>query len=127
MAFAGCSNGLYGTDRTSFLIGSIGKTDTVEEIYDAIGEYVADLSQIDVTVVSKDKYQTCIAVVCLSEYEKSVENGLHALGFVRISGSFSGIAADEKKRLKRRKSCHRKRKTKIWQGRLQRWRSIAVK
>ena len=26
-----------GTDRTSFLIGSIGKTDTVEEIYDAIG------------------------------------------------------------------------------------------
>ena len=88
-----------GTDRTSFLIGSIGKTDTVEEIYDAIGEYVADLSQIDVTVVSKDKYQTCIAVVCLSEYEKSVENGLHALGFVRISGSFSGIAADEKKRL----------------------------
>lgn len=88
-----------GTLRTSFLIGSIVKTANDEEIYDAIGEYVADLSLIDLRVINRDKYQTCIAVVCLTEDEKSVENGLHTLGFARISGSFSGIAADEKKRL----------------------------
>lgn len=84
------------TKRVSFLIGTIDPTDTIEEIYDGIGTHMVDLSEVEVQVVHKDKYQTCVVVACLKEYEESVENGLHTLGFARISNTFEGVPGEEK-------------------------------
>lgn len=87
------------TRRVSFLIGTIDPADTVEEIYDGIGTHMVDLSEVEVQIVHKDKYQTCVVVACLREYEESVENGLHSLGFARISNTFKGVPGEEKLRL----------------------------
>ena len=87
------------TRRVSFLIGTIDPADTVEEIYDGIGTHMVDLSEVEVQIVHKDKYQTCVVVACLREYEESVENGLHSLGFARISNTFNGVPGEEKLRL----------------------------
>lgn len=87
------------TRRVSFLIGTIDPADTVEEIYDGIGTHMVDLSEVEVQIVYKDKYQTCVVVACLREYEESVENGLHSLGFARISNTFKGVPGEEKLRL----------------------------
>lgn len=87
------------TKRVAFLIGTIEPTDTVEEIYDGIGVHMVDLSEVEVQIVHKDKYQTCIVAVCLKEYEQSVENGLHTLGFARISNTFKGVPSEEKTKL----------------------------
>ena len=48
----------------------------------------------------KDKFQTCIVAVCLKEYENAVENGLHTLGFARISNAFKGVPREELDKLK---------------------------
>lgn len=86
------------TKRTAFLIGTITKVDSLEEIYDSVGTHLVDLSEVEIQIVDKDKYQTCIVAVCLKEYEQSVENGLHSLGFARISNTFSGVPQKEKER-----------------------------
>ena len=62
------------TERTSFLIGTIVKVDSQEEIYDGIGLHLVDLSEVEISIVHKDKFQTCIVAVCLKEYENAVEN-----------------------------------------------------
>lgn len=88
------------TERTSFLIGTIVKVDSQEEIYDGIGLHLVDLSEVEISIVHKDKFQTCIVAVCLKEYENAVENGLHTLGFARISNAFKGIPREELDKLK---------------------------
>lgn len=88
------------TERTSFLIGTIVKVDSQEEIYDGIGLHLVDLSEVEISIVHKDKFQTCIVAVCLKEYENAVENGLHTLGFARISNAFKGVPREELDKLK---------------------------
>ena len=88
------------TERTSFLIGTIVKVDSQEEIYDGIGLHLVDLSEVEISIVHKDKFQMCIVAVCLKEYENAVENGLHTLGFARISNAFKGVPREELDKLK---------------------------
>lgn len=87
------------TKRVAFLIGSISKVESEEDVYDAIGMHLVDLSDAEVSIVHTDKYQTSLVVACLREYEDAVENGLHSLGFARISNAFTGIPGEEKRRL----------------------------
>ncbi len=79
------------TEKTAFLIGTIINVESLEEIYDNIGTHLVDLSEVEVQIIHKDKNQTCVVAVCLKEYEESVENGLHTLGFARVSNAFTGI------------------------------------
>ena len=72
------------TERTSFLIGTIVKVDSQEEIYDGIGLHLVDLSEVEISIVHKDKFQMCIVAVCLKKYENAVENGLHKIGRAHV-------------------------------------------
>lgn len=92
------------TKRTTFFIGTIVSVNSLEEIYDNIGLHLVDLSEVEVRIIHKDKYQTSIVAMCLKEYEDAVENGLHTLGFARISNTFSGIPGEEVKKLEEKNS-----------------------
>ena len=61
------------TRRVSFLIGTIDPADTVEEIYDGIGTHMVDLSEVEVQIVHKDKYQTCVVVACLRNMKNQLK------------------------------------------------------
>lgn len=89
------------TKRTAFIIGTITPVESVEDIYHAIGEHMIDLSDVEISLVHTDKYQTCVAATCLKEYEDAVENGLHTLGFARISHAFEGVPKEEKEKLEK--------------------------
>ena len=83
------------TKRTTFFIGTIKAVENEKEIYDALGEYVVDLGNIEVQILNKGKRICSIVVVCLQEVEASVENGLHSLEFARISNLYHGLCKDE--------------------------------
>lgn len=89
------------TKRAAFMIGTILPVSSEEEVFNAIGNHLVDLADVDVSIVHTDKYQTCVVAVCLREYEDAVENGLHSLGFARISNAFEGIPQNEKEKLEK--------------------------
>lgn len=89
------------TDRVAFLIGTISKIGSIEEIYEGIGAHLLDLTDVEISIVHQDKFQTCLVAICLKEFEDAVENGLHTLGFARISNGFSGIPKEEASKLER--------------------------
>ena len=83
------------TKRTTFFIGTIKLVDSVEEIYDVLGEYVVDIDNIQVEIINKGKRTCSIVVVCFTEVEDSVENALNSLEYARISNMYHGICKDE--------------------------------
>lgn len=88
-----------GTKRTTFFIGTTRPVESEQDIRNILGEYVVDISAVEIQILSNSKRQTAVAVVCMKDMEASVEQGLHALEFSRISNGFTGIAAEEKARL----------------------------
>lgn len=87
------------TKRTTFFIGTIKEVDSVEEIYDVLGDYVVDIENIEVQLLNKGKRICSIVCVCFKEMEDSVEMGLNSLEFARISNVYHGVCKDEIKKL----------------------------
>ena len=65
-----------GTKAARVFIGSIGSVLNQDEIAGQIAEYAPDLSAADIEIVSKDKDQTCLTVVCLREEADRMEEAL---------------------------------------------------
>lgn len=82
-----------GTKHTSIFAGILPKEWTLEEIYNVL----AESSPVDVEIVSSNKSQTCIFIVCLKEMEESVLESLRGEGFAqKISMSRKAPKVKEK-------------------------------
>ncbi|HBA62472.1 MAG TPA: V-type ATP synthase subunit I [Lachnospiraceae bacterium] len=88
-----------GTKRTAVLIGSIGSVLPLEELYQKIAEHVPDLDAVDLQIISVDKDQTCVAVICLKENAAALEEALRTLGFARPSQNVSEVPARQLEKL----------------------------
>lgn len=73
-----------GTKTTSVLIGSMAPGLTEDMITEMVENRQEGL-YYDVTVISEDKDQTCIFVICLKKDATKLEEALRADGFTRIS------------------------------------------
>ena len=91
-----------GTKAARVFIGSIGSVLNQDEIAGQIAEYAPDLSAADIEIVSKDKDQTCLTVVCLREEADRMEEALRAAGFAKPVNVPSGIPAEEIQKIEER-------------------------
>ena len=86
-----------GTERTSVFIGALPGDWTQDAVY----EEMAESLPIDVTIISHDKNQTCIMLVCLKEAFDSVNSALRGIGFVYPSANCSATPAEQKEILQK--------------------------
>ena len=88
-----------GTRSTAFLVGTMSRSMTMEEIRTAVAEHAPDLDAYDVTILSADKDLTYLAVVCLRKDADKLEDALRASGFARPSQMVSKVPSELKKNL----------------------------
>ena len=88
-----------GTRSTAFLVGTMSRAMTMEEIRTAVAEHAPDLDAYDVTILSADKDLTYLAVVCLRKDADKLEDALRASGFARPSQMVSKVPSELKKNL----------------------------
>lgn len=74
-----------GTKMTDVLIGSMGPGLTEDMIKSLVSNRKPELDEYEVSVISSDKDQTCIFVICLKTVTTELEEALRAEGFTRIS------------------------------------------
>lgn len=74
-----------GTKSTDVIIGTMGPGLTGDMIEQIVEKRQPDITAYHVTVVSADKDQTCIFVICLKSVTAKLEEALRAEGFTRIS------------------------------------------
>ena len=72
-----------GTRNTHVFIGSIGSAMTLADIYEKLALQAPDIAAIEVEIVSTNLNQTCVAILCLEEEAKRVEEAFRAFGFTR--------------------------------------------
>ncbi len=90
-----------GTQMTELLIGAIPEEKSLEEIYIYLAEEAKE-ADVDVTILSADKNQTALAVICLKSVSQMVEDALRKIGFARPMQSFSGKPEEAEKELKKK-------------------------
>ena len=83
---------LNGTEKTAIFIGAL----PGEWQLDAIYEAAAQCLPADVTIISHDKNQTCIMLICLKEYADVAAAALRGIGFVYPSVSCPATPAEQK-------------------------------
>lgn len=88
-----------GTVSVQALIGSISGALTLEEIYSLVGEYAPEAEGVDVTILSVDRDNAYIVVLCLKKDVQQVEDALRQGGFARPSQTVGRIPAVEKENL----------------------------
>lgn len=88
-----------GTRSTAFLVGTMSRAMTMEEIRTAVAEHAPDLDAYDVTILSADKDLTYLAVVCLRKDADKLEDALRTSGFARPSQMVSKVPSELKKNL----------------------------
>ena len=74
-----------GTEHTDVIMGSLGPGLTENMIEELVAKRQPELSAHEITVISSDKDQTCIFVVCLKTETERLEEALRAEGFTRMS------------------------------------------
>lgn len=72
-----------GTKNTDVLIGTIEREVTQEQIYEILAANASE-ADVDVTVISTSRNQTCLVVICLKKDRESVEDALRTEGFARV-------------------------------------------
>ena len=88
---------LNGTEKTSIFIGALPGEWTLENIYKALAEFMP----VDVTIVSSDKNQTCIMVICEKTSYDGVNTALRGIGFVYPSVSSPKTPMQQKEDLQK--------------------------
>ena len=71
-----CSINTTGTEHTDVIMGSLGPGLTENMIEDLVAKRQPELSAHEITVISSDKDQTCIFVVCLKTETERLEEAL---------------------------------------------------
>lgn len=72
-----------GTKNTDVLIGTIEREVTQEQIYEILAANALE-ADVDVTVISTSRNQTCLVVICLKKDRECVEDALRTEGFARV-------------------------------------------
>lgn len=72
-----------GTKNTDVLIGTIEREVTQEQIYEILAANASE-ADVDVTVISMSRNQTCLVVICLKKDRECVEDALRTEGFARV-------------------------------------------
>ena len=83
---------LSGTEKTSVFIGALPGDWTLDAIYEAMAENLP----VDVTIISHDKNQTCIMLICEKAAHDSVNSALRGIGFAYPSVSCSATPSEQK-------------------------------
>lgn len=73
-----------GTKTTDVIIGTMGPGLNETMIEQIIANRQPDITSYEVTVISSDKDQTCIFVICTKQSSSKLEDALRAEGFTRI-------------------------------------------
>lgn len=94
-----------GTQKTALLIGAIPEEKSLEELYLYLAEEVKE-ADLDLTILSADKNQTAIAVICLKKMAQRVEDALRRIGFARPLQSLSGRPDEIKKELEEKQKTY---------------------
>ena len=72
-----------GTESTSVFIGSMAAGTTLESVYALLAEKCPEEVDADVEIISSTQDTVNLAVLCLKEHAKTVEDALRSGGFVR--------------------------------------------
>ncbi len=72
-----------GTAHTALLYGTLGPEYTQSMIDAALHERLPDIEAVETEILSADKDQVCLAVVCMKKDAAAVEEALRAEGFAR--------------------------------------------
>ncbi len=83
------------TSKTSVVLGSLPGEFSHEDICFKLSSELKEDTPFYLETVFQDKMQTCIALVLLSEHEKTAENILRDIGFSRISLNTSLMPCEE--------------------------------
>ena len=86
------------TRRTALLLGTMPGEMTLEKVYEVLAEK-AEGTDPDVHVISAEQSMICLAVVCMKEDVRQVEEALRSAGFARPSQTGREIPAKQKERL----------------------------
>lgn len=91
-----------GTRTTSAFIGTVAGQHSAEELLLTIAGQAPGLSGVHVEVVSSDKQQTCLFLLCRKEDAQKMENVLRETGFARPATLSKTPPAERKAELDRR-------------------------
>lgn len=83
---------LNGTEKTSIFIGALPGDWTLDAIYQAMAEHLP----VDVTIISHDKNQTCLMLICQKESYEGVNAALRGIGFAYPSVACSTTPVEQK-------------------------------
>ena len=86
---------LSGTEKTGIFIGSLPGEWTLDSIYEAMAEHLP----VDITIISHDKNQTCLMLICQIEKKEAVNAALRGLGFSYPAYSTKYTPEESKERL----------------------------
>lgn len=88
-----------GTRKTAAFVGAISSVMTQEQIYAGIAEAAPELEGMDIQVVSSDKDQTYVCVLCGVKDAPVMEEALRGMGFARPAQTGGMIPAERQARL----------------------------
>ena len=80
-----------GTEQTGIFIGVLPQEQTLDTVY----ELLAPVMPVDVTIISKDKTQTCLMVICQAQVKEETFGILRSAGFAFPSVSSHNIPAQQ--------------------------------
>lgn len=86
------------TDKTEYIIGALPGEHTLSDIEIALNEK-ADFSKTHIEVLSADKNQTCLFIICLKTEKEQIEEALREMGFTYPSFIVQSTPAERKARL----------------------------
>ena len=88
---------LTGTEKTGIFIGSLPGDWNLDAIYESMAEFLP----VDVTIISHDKNQTCLMLICQAEQKEGVNGALRGMGFSYPAYSTPYTPAESKERLEK--------------------------
>lgn len=89
-----------GTKNVVMIPGTLSGMYTLDSIYSRMAEQAPDLD-VDIHIISAGQDATYLAVFCLREIAKQVEDALRSIGFARPSHIIEGVPADVKVELEK--------------------------
>lgn len=91
-----------GTKTTAALIGTLSTPMTQEQVYAGLAQAAPELEAVDVHVVSVDRDQSYICVLCPKKDGAALEEALRSIGFARPAQTGSMIPRERQERLEQK-------------------------
>lgn len=92
-----------GTEKTAAMIGAIPALLSTEQLYELIGQVAPQVEGFYAEVVSADKSQTYVCVLCGKKDAQAMEEGLRTKGFARPSQVGSLIPAQRQAQVRQKR------------------------